>query len=53
VIPLAPIVVPNIPALPTILAAVPDKYKAPAPNVAEAVARMPLIAEVLKNVPEI
>jgi hypothetical protein len=47
----APIVVPNIPALPTMLAAAPDRYSAPAPKVVDAVAINPPIAAVLKYVP--
>jgi hypothetical protein len=51
VIPVAPIVVPKIPALPTMLAVAPERYNAPAPKVADAVASSPFIAAVVRNVP--
>jgi len=53
VIPDAPIVVPNIPALPIILAAAPDRHNAPAPSTVDAVAIKPLMATVLRYVPAI
>lgn len=49
--PVAPTVVPNIPALPITLPATPERYKAPAPSAVEPAARMLPIAAVLRYVP--